>query len=315
MSGLPILDVAAWRSGSIDERRVIASELDSALQEFGFLLIAGHDIDAGLAEQVRVETKQFFQLPNPVKAEYQSRVGGRGWIPAGAEANSYASGVSAPPDMKETYTFGVGKPNDPEVKQPDQWPTEVPELQTTIRRYLDSTWALAMDLFTLFEQALSLAPGTFTQYASAAASSFNVNYYPSLAVSGPPAKGQFRIGEHSDFGMLTILDRQTGYGALQIQTLAGDWIDAPDVPGTLTVNIGDMLAHWTGDRWRSTIHRVLPPSELDADEELVSLINFCGIRPDTLLRTLPVDGPTTYEPVLAGAYMREKIQSIDMLSR
>ncbi|MFD3702109.1 isopenicillin N synthase family dioxygenase [Nocardia sp. NPDC058658] len=314
MSELPILNIEQWRAGTDTERRTIADELDSALQEFGFLLIRDHGLDEDLASRVRAEARRFFALDDGTKDNYSSRVGGRGWIPPGAEANSYASGVSAPPDMKETYKIGMAAPGDPDITRPDRWPAEVPDLQHLVRAYLEGAWALAMDMFTLFEQALGVPAGTFTLHASAAASSFNINYYPSLRTTGPPAEGQFRIGAHSDFGMLTILDRQTGYGALQIQTLAGEWIDAPDVSGALTVNIGDMLARWTGDRWRSTVHRVLPPSDHDADEELLSLINFCGVRPDTTLNTLPVGGPTHYEPVRAGDYLRAKIDSIDMLA-
>ena len=79
-------------------------------------------------------------------------------------------------------------------------------------------------------------------------------------MTGPPARASY-VGAHSDFGVVTLLDRQPGYGGLQIQLLDGTWVDAPYVEGTLTINIGDLLARWTGDRWRSTVHRVLPPSD------------------------------------------------------
>ena len=82
--------------------------------------------------------------------------------------------------------------------------------------------------------------------------------------------------------------------------------------GALTVNVGDTLARWTGDRWRSTMHRVLPPSPKDANEALLSLVNFCSIDPSTLVRTLPVGGPSQYEPIRAGDYMRSKLASIDV---
>ncbi|MGH3669097.1 MAG: 2OG-Fe(II) oxygenase family protein [Pseudonocardiaceae bacterium] len=61
-----------------------------------------------------------------------------------------------------------------------------------------------------------------------------------------------RIGAHTDWGTLTFLDRQQGLGGLQIQTTDGNWVDAPYMAEALTVNTGDLMARWTGDRWRST---------------------------------------------------------------
>ncbi len=77
---------------------------------------------------------------------------------------------------------------------------------------------------------------------------------------GEPEPGQFRIGPHTDFGTVTVLDRQPGAGGLQVYTDEGGWEDAPyDPPDAVTVNIGDLLEYWSGKRWPSGRHRVLPP--------------------------------------------------------
>ncbi len=108
---------------------------------------------------------------------------------------------------------------------------------------------------------------------------FNINRYPPLTEVGQPADGQFRIGPHTDFGTVTVLDREPGAGGLQVFVTAADdpdgpgvWQDAPYDPDALTVNIGDLLAHWTGLRWSSGRHRVLPPQAAHPDEELMSLV-------------------------------------------
>jgi isopenicillin N synthase-like dioxygenase len=308
--GVPTVDVAAWRSGDGIDRAEVAASVDHALRTSGFLLVTDHGVPAELAAAVRRHASRFFALPAEVKEPYRCRVGGRGWIPPGAESNSYAAGVAAPPDLKES--FALGHPVPDAVLDP-VWPTEVPELQASAEPYLDHVWALALDLFELFAAALGLPAGTLVQHASAAVSQCNINRYPSLAVTGRPEPGQFRIGAHSDFGVLTILDRQVGYGGLQIQALDGTWLDAPHVPGALTVNIGDLLAHWTGGRWRSTFHRVLPPSERDPGEELLSLVAFCGVAPSTLVETFPVEGAQRREPILAGDYMLAKLTQIDVV--
>jgi isopenicillin N synthase-like dioxygenase len=87
----------------------------------------------------------------------------------------------------------------------------------------------------------------------------NINHYPPVSVVGEPEPGQFRIGPHTDFGTVTILDREPGAGGLQVYSDADGWADAPYDPEALTVNIGDLLEYWSGRRWPSGRHRVLPP--------------------------------------------------------
>ncbi len=89
----------------------------------------------------------------------------------------------------------------------------------------------------------------------------NINHYPPVSVVGEPEPGQFRIGPHTDFGTVTILDREPGAGGLQVYSEAAGWEDAPYEPDALTVNIGDLLEYWSGRRWPSGRHRVLPPQK------------------------------------------------------
>lgn len=114
-----------------------------------------------------------------------------------------------------------------------------------------------------------------------------------------------RVGPHTDEGVLTLTDRQ---GGLQVRTPDGEWVDAPSVPGALTVNVGDLLARWTGDRWRSAEHRVLPPPVEAPGEELLSLALRQDADPLAAVDRLPTAaaGPTRYAPVTAGEFFRER---------
>lgn len=305
---VPTIDIQAWREADASERAAIAAEVDRALCSAGFLLAVNHGIDAALIDRVRAAATDFFALAPEAKSAYAVRVGGRGWIPPGAEANAYAGGEESPPDLKETFKLGFHPDDSPMA---NRWPDEVPDLRAVAEPYLQELWRVALDCFELFAVALDLDRETLGRHASSEESSLNLNWYPSLGVTGPPEAGQFRVGAHSDFGALTLLDRQAGYGGLQLQAEDGSWVDAPFVDGAMTINVGDLLARWTGDRWRSTVHRVLPPSDEDPSEELLSLVCFCGVAADTLIETLDTDGPRSYPPVLAGDYVREKLDAID----
>ena len=79
----------------------------------------------------------------------------------------------------------------------------------------------------------------------------------------------------------------------------------------LTVNIGDLMARWTGDRWRSGRHRVLPPSPEAPQEDLMSLVYFYECDPHTTVTPLPAPvGRVAYDPVDSSAYLRGKLDAI-----
>jgi isopenicillin N synthase-like dioxygenase len=96
-----------------------------------------------------------------------------------------------------------------------------------------------------------------------------------------------------------------------VYTADGEWVDAPFDPDAFTINIGDLMARWTGDRWRSTRHRVLAPPADAPDEDLLSLVYFYEADHDAVVESLPV-GRTTYPPVVWGDYLRAKLAAISV---
>ena len=325
---IPLIDIDEWRTGSARTRAHMASRLDSALCESGFLMLSGHGVSAQLREDIRGAAREFFALPAEVKATYAAPIYGRGWIGPGKEANSFygEDGDEARPDLKETYTIGHDQPTgdaaiDAQWFAPNVWPSQVPGLQALCTEYTAAMRALNDEMLEMCAAALGLPDDWFTSRCAAAPHTFNINRYPPMSVTGTPAPGQFRVAPHTDWGMLTLLDRQVGYGGLEVQIgdpdpaapgapdadALGEWVSAPDVPDAFTVNIGDILARWTGDRWRSTRHRVLPPQDAAPEEELISLIMFFETNVDSLVAPIQgVVGKRAYEPVTAGDYLMER---------
>ncbi|MEP9383144.1 isopenicillin N synthase family dioxygenase [Nocardioides cheoyonin] len=312
---IPLIDIAAWRSGDAEQRQALAVRLDAAMQDSGFFLVSGHGIDPGLLADIRAAAKRFFGLPAEQKEPYRTRVGGRGWLAKGAEANAFygEAADASKADLKESLTLGRDfSTGDPEIDEewflPNVWPAEVPELERLSTVFMDQARALYDDLLTVLATALGLPEGYFRERAQRSPHTYNINRYPALTETGAAQEGQYRVAPHTDWGMLTILDRQPGYGGLQVQTRDGEWADAPYVEGALTINIADMLARWTGDRWRSTRHRVLPPPAEAPSEELISLIMFMEADMDQVVRPLdpPIGGGAVYAPVLAADYFRER---------
>lgn len=312
---IPLIDVSEWRTTAPGDRQAMAERLDAAMANSGFFMVTGHGIDGSLSAAVREASARFFRLPDEVKEKYRTIVGGRGWIRTGDEANAYY-GEDVDPDkadLKETLTFGrehtTGDAQiDAEFFAPNVYPAEVPELEELVVSWIDGARALYDDLLEMLATALGLNTNYFVERAANSPNTFNINRYPALDVVGAAQADQYRIAPHTDWGLVTILDRQPGYGGLQVQTAEGSWEDAPYVDGALTINIADLLARWTGDRWRSTKHRVLAPSPDAPTEELVSIICFCEPDMDQIVEPLawPVGGGAHYEPVRAADYFTER---------
>jgi isopenicillin N synthase-like dioxygenase len=315
---IPTIDLRPWLSGDREARRRTARTVDEALRAAGFLLITGHGVDLALRTGIRDAARGFFRLAEAVKRPYAVRVGGRGWLGPGAEANAYAEGAETPPDLKESLSFAAEEPTgDPEIDAewflPNAWPREVPGLRPLTEAYLVRMRALSDQLLELLAAALGLPLDFFTRHTAHPTWGFNINWYPGTDTVGPPEPGQFRIGPHTDFGTVTVLDRQRGKGGLQVFTDEGGWEDAPYDPDALTVNIGDLMARWTGDRWRSGRHRVLPPPADAPAEELMSLVYFYECDPHTRVTSLPAPtGRVAYEPVDSHAYLRAKLDGISV---
>ena len=317
-SSIITIDLADWRAGGAAAERV-ERLVDDGLQRAGFLLVKGHGIPTALASDLRAAARRFFALPTEIKVKYSARVGGRGWQALGVEANGYSEGTETPPDMKESIAIG----SDSKVGDPDMdglwyvdnvWPEEIADFKQLATTYATATRALADDLLRLCAASVSEPAESLAGQTERASWTFNINHYPPLTSVGAAEPGQFRIGPHTDFGMVTVLDREPGSGGLQVYSADAGWEDAPYDPDALTVNIGDLLAYWSGDRWLSGRHRVLPPQPSAPEEDLVSLVYFYELNPDAVIHPLapPIGRGTTTAPVVAGEYLKAKLDAISV---
>lgn len=316
MSSIASVDLARWRTGG-EAARIVEREVDEGLRRAGFLLVHGHGIDPALPAAVRAAARRFFALPEDAKQRYAVAVGGRGWIGPGREANGYAEGTETPPDLKETFAVGADTATgDPAIDQmwflPNVWPAEVVELRALLTEYTAAVRTLSDELLALFAAALALPVNPFADLAARPTWTCNINHYPPMTDVGEPEPGQFRIGPHTDFGTVTVLDREPGAGGLQVYTEADGWADAPYDPAALTVNIGDLLAYWSGERWPSGRHRVLPPQPDAPEEDLVSLIYFYELDHDAVVTPLapPIGMVEPGPPMVSADFLRIRLDAI-----
>jgi isopenicillin N synthase-like dioxygenase len=320
MSESPVrtIDLDAWRTGTAEDRAAVAAEFGASMREAGFVVVTGHGIPGAAAADLRAAVLEFFALDAAVKDRYRvPRLGDPGWVPYGKEANAYAAGEESPPDLKESFVATTADLDGHTDALPSVWPTEVPALRDAARAWLSGAEATHLELLRVAAVSLGVDDPEHFVHRAGHTNILNLNWYPPRVHlerhDTTVQDGQWRIGPHTDFGTLTLLDRQSGLGGLQVQLEDGTWVDAPWVPGALVVNGGDLLEAWSGGRWRSSPHRVLPPPADDPDESLVSLIYFCESDPAVMIAPLPgVDEPDAFAPFNAGEHLRAKLDQISV---
>src|SRR3984957_10923 len=256
LAALPVIDVGPLVAGAGGAATAaVAEQIQVACRERGFFYVAGHGVPAGLLGELAEASAEFFALPAADKMEIAMERGGRAWrgfFPVGAEL------TSGQPDLKEGLYFGAELPgDDPRVLAGlalhggNLFPRQVPRLGPLVLAYMDALTRLGQAVLAGVAQSLGLDGGYFaTGYTADPTILFRIFHYP----SSPPPAGGWGVGEHTDYGLVTLL-AQDNSGGLQIAAPEG-WIDAPPIPGTLVCNIGDMLDRLTGGWYRSTPHRV-----------------------------------------------------------
>jgi len=254
VTAIPIVDMAPLQ-GTDADRDAVAAAIDEACRETGFFYVVGHGVAADLVARVDAQARGFFARPDDEKARCAMPRGGRawrGWFPLGGELTS---GV---PDCKEGIYFGeeLGA-DDPRVRGrlplhgANLFPEQPAGLRDGVLEYIDAVTGVGHRLLRGVSRALGLDDDWFDRHLTAAPTIlFRIFRYPPL-----PADAQsWSVGEHTDYGLLTIL-AQDARGGLEVRGRDG-WVAAPPVPDAFVVNLGDMLERMTGGRYRSTPHRV-----------------------------------------------------------
>lgn len=256
-SGIPIIDIRPLVSG-IGSRAAVAAEIKRACGERGFFYIVGHGVDEGLQRRLEQQSRQFFAQDLETKMEIRMALAGRAWrgyFPVGSEL------TSGKPDLKEGIYLGAELGEDhPLVRSgtplhgPNLFPSNLPLFRETALDYMAAMTQLGHTLMAGIALSLELEEAYFAdRCTSDPLTLFRIFNYPP-APSTPDSEQPWGVGEHTDYGVLTIL-KQDDAGGLEVKA-NGRWVHAPPVPGAFICNIGDMLDRMTRGRYRSTPHRV-----------------------------------------------------------
>ncbi len=224
-----------------------------------------------------METKQKYPYDNDTNLGY-SMVGHENVDP------------TAPKDIKESYNYN-------NTRMPDElWPTELSTFKQSALDSISIADKLTLRILSMFDVILN----TGTTLVDAHKEMFNTTrilHYP--AYTGPILDKQMRIGEHSDYGTITLLWQINDVPGLEVQDLEGTWHPVPYADDGVVVNIGDLLQRWTNDYFKSTKHRVV---NTHIDQERFSMPHFVDPQPGTIVKNLTKE-PDKYEPIESKEYL------------
>lgn len=307
---IPVIDLAPLVTGDGASVQTVVSALDDACRNVGFFYVRNHGVDKDLCAGVVREAKRFFALPESEKLRYNiNNIGTHhGYVPYGSLI------IGGKPDLQEAYEVCTEHPDDdPDYLAghicygPNVWPDNLPGYRETVYDYFEAIIRLSRTLCRAFAMALDQPENFFESMTQRTMSQMRLIHYPPQ--DHPDNEEQLGIGAHTDYEIFTVL-LQTEHEGLQVGNTDGDWIEAPPIPDTLIINLGDMLERWTNGRYVSTPHRVINTS---ADERY-SFPLFFAAEHDTIVAPLSscidADHPPRYAPVQSGLWTNKMITEV-----
>ncbi len=280
-AALPVIDISLL-NGSAETRQTLLSDLRAAARQAGFFYLTGHGISEERVARLRQTARAFFALPDAAKRaiamEYSPHF--RGYTPAGDEL------TRGLPDWREQLDIGAERPalaqtdDTPpwlRLQGPNQWPAALPDLKPVLLDWQQAVTELSIRLLRAFAEALQQPADIFDDaFAQAPIQHLKIIRYP-----GDGASGQ-GVGAHKDSGFLTVLLQDDAQGGLQVESENG-WIDAPPLPGSFIVNVGEALEMASDGYLRADVHRVVSPP---AQKDRLSVAFFLGPRLDATIPLL-----------------------------
>lgn len=302
---IPVIDFAAARAG---DPASAAAAIRQACETSGFFYIANHGVPQPVIDAALTQAQRFFRQPQEAKKKVAINARHRGFNALG-DALMYEA---RHPDYKEFYSIGLELPeDDPDVlageklRGPNNWPADMPEFRQALWAYYEAMGACGAALLQAVAVSLGVAPDFFVDKYQKRLQRTQIIYYP----PHPPAaeQDQFGLAPHTDFGCITLLWQDDSGGLEVLERSTKSWIAAPPIPGTLVINVGDLLGRWTNDRYASTPHRVVNRS----GHERFSIATFYDpdFKAPVDPRMLGVpDAECHYPPTTSGEHILGRIE-------
>jgi len=254
---IPIIDVGRFLAGERGAAEALAREVAQTCLDTGFLVITNHGVPQPIIERAFAAAASFFALDEASKLALKIGATNIGYLPYGGQTvRTSTVHKNTKPNYSESFYITTPDPN-PAMGEGDQdrnkWPPGMDEFKAAQIAYFKTMRALAHRMLPAFALALELPKDYFEEDFTGPTGTVRlIEYAPQLQDEAD----LFGFAPHTDGSFITFLP-QSEIPGLEVRTKSGTWIRPPSIPGTLVVNTGEMLAHYSNDRFVPTPHRVL----------------------------------------------------------
>ena len=282
-------------------RSAVTAQIESACTGAGLFVAHGHGVDAQIAAAFDA-ARTFFELPSEAK-DTVPRIDRYGYVPDRIEARDPADAAYLGRSSLAAEYLDMGLAGEVDLEAIEARGCE--GFEAAVHGYQAAALAAAHGVLEALATTLGV-PGFFAARMSQPQCRLRFLHYPPterLDDGSAPVLSR----PHTDYGAITLLATD-GVPGLEV-LCDGAWRPVEAGGGSLIVQLGDMLARWTNDRYRSTPHRVVGSSGADR----FSIPFFVNPDPQTVVATIDscvtVEEPERYEPVTAGEFLVSRIDS------
>ena len=288
-------------------------DLGTAYEHHGFVILTDHGMPQSLIDRFIELYKTFFAWPEQTKRRYHIPGGGgaRGYTPFGIET---AKGATHH-DLKEFWHVGRELPQGHPYRKhmaDNVWIDELPGFRDTSIEMFETFDRTGRRILRAIAAILNLPGDFFEDKVQLGNSVLRVIHYPPMP---PQPTESVRAGAHEDINVITLLLGAEEPG-LQVLSKRGEWLEVNPAPGSMVVNVGDMLQRLTNGALRSTSHRVINPKSDRARHARYSMPFFLHFNPDFPIAALPScvgpGKPEPLPPILAEEYLQERLREIKL---
>ncbi|KAF7767976.1 hypothetical protein Agabi119p4_7219 [Agaricus bisporus var. burnettii] len=312
---VPVIDLQNINSENPAQRADLAQVVKDACMRVGFFYVKNHEIPETVIDNTLAAAKNFFDLPLEKKMiiDHKKSSNFKGYTPL-LSGNNNPDGAG---DVQEGFEFGwepmqgssKARLEDGIMAGANIWPSEndVPGFRNAALQYYHAATTLGKSLFPLFALALGLPETFFDDKTQNSAALMKLLHYPPQ--SGPVDERTIGIGAHTDWECFTILWQEPGIQALQVLNAEHQWVNAPPIPGTLVINLGDQFARWTNGIFKSTVHRAINRSGVRRYSIPLFFGTDYNVRLDPIPGCVSTERPLKYEIMTAGEYVKSRLQA------
>jgi isopenicillin N synthase-like dioxygenase len=253
---IPIVIIPELEKGS----KIELQKLRLGLTDLGFFYIKDDSLPPNMVNDLKESAKEMFDLDVAIKRQFHISKSSsfRGWSAVDEEITL---GI---PDHKETIDFGFDEPFQENatgyhvLRGPNLYPSQTDGVfKTRLMTYMKEMSRIGMVIIKAIAIIMERDVDSLAQF-------FEPPFALLRFIRYPPTEGsKLGVGQHSDYGFLTMIAQDETVNGLQALSRNGDWVPVDPIPNTFAVNIGDMLEAWSNGVLRATPHRVINNASSD----------------------------------------------------